>query len=407
MPAPNEAAEQAAHVWKQLDAMYAKSPKDYKTFISDLHREAEDLGIDNPLQPAVRGRLLIKSAEPASRGGSSSSSSSTASSPQKRRQSQRRWYVNVCESARVKPAKDATGAVSVVMSRARTGTEEDDGSPYDVYDAVVNPAIIREARADATFRADLIKLALECVEESFGVTLDRAGTTVTNDVYKGLYGWDDARGRPLKHGVQVPPETLGGLAAGPRSSLMTPQSLLARVRGSRGNSNSESESDDDGNSDPASKSKALPHKSPRLRVREREGVAPVGAIQDLDQSPKSHDSKASGLAPAREPDAAVMPIPMLNEPKHVEGQCGDGSWVLEVQLCKGTTASDIAATIISHPALKLEIKTRTCKLSRPIPADADATRARARFLAHCCVLQIRVPPVDARLSKLDISNIVI
>ncbi|KAI8592167.1 pre-RNA processing PIH1/Nop17-domain-containing protein [Geranomyces variabilis] len=370
MPAPNEAADQAAHVWKQLDAMYAKSPKDYKTFISALHREAEDLGIDNPLERIVRGRFCIKSAY----------------QPPTRQGQQRRWYVNLCESARVKPAKDAQGDVSVVMSKARTGVEEDDSSPYDVYDAVVNPAIIREAHSDTKFRTDLIELALGCVEESFGVKLDRTGIKITNDLYKGLYGWDDARGRPLKQGVEPaqPPDPFG--TAPKTTTTMTPQSLLARVRGN----GSDNDGDDDDEGDSISRDAS---REALLRVPRKNVLAPAaGAIQDLATiTPYDGDDDS---------DADTTAV----EPRHVEGRRDDGSWVLEVQLPARTTASHIEATVLYQPppstnsssksSSTISIKTQSCRLTRSIPTDANATLARARFLARCSVLQISVPPRD-------------
>ncbi|KAJ3180725.1 PIH1 domain-containing protein 2 [Geranomyces variabilis] len=365
MHAPNEAADQAAHVWKQLDAMYAKSPKDYKSFISKLHREAEDLGIDNPLERVVRGRFCIQSAE-------------------RKGRSSWRWFVNLCESARVKPPKDAQGAVSVVMSKARTGVEDDDdGSPYDVYDAVVNPSIIRDAQADAKFRADLIELALGCVEESFGVKLDRAGIKITKDTYKGLYGWDDVRGRPLKHGVESaqPPDPFGS-ATTPATTMLTPQSLLARFRGSN--------SDSDSDNDEGDKTSRAASRIPLLRVPPRENaVAPAaGAIQDLNKLTPHDDGDD------KDPAVAV-------EPRHVEGRSDDGSWVLEVQLPNSTTAIDIHATVLSRPpsssasSSTISMKTQSCRLTRSIPADTDAALARARFLARCSVLQIMVPRQDA------------
>ncbi|KAJ3156403.1 hypothetical protein HDU89_004185 [Geranomyces variabilis] len=370
MPAPNEAADQAAHVWKQLDAMYAKSPKDYKTFISALHREAEDLGIDNPLERVVRGRFCIKSAH----------------QPPTQQAQQRRWYVNLCESARVKPAKDAQGAVSVVMSKARTGVEEDGSSPYDVYDAVVNPAIIREAHSDKKSRTDLIELALGCVEECFGVKLDRTGMKITNDVYKGLYGWDDARGRPLKQGVEPaqPPDPFG--TAPKTTTTMTPQSLLARVRGS-GSDNDDDDEEGDRISRDASR-------EPLLRVPRKNVVAPAaGAIQDLAKiTPYDGDDDS---------DADTIAV----EPRHVEGRRDDRSWVLEVQLPARTTASRIEATVLYQPppssksssesSPTISIETQLCRLTHSIPTDTDATLASARFLARCSVLQISVPPRDA------------
>ncbi|KAJ3182162.1 Protein kintoun [Gaertneriomyces sp. JEL0708] len=162
------------HLWSKLDDMYAKDPESYKSFMENIKADAvKDAKSDS--NQHIQGVYAIECK------GTEVNSTTL-------------HYVNVCKSDKIKePWVD--GRVTIVVSKARKSTNPD-GTPYNVYDAVVHTDVICKAKSERAFAEQLKELALGCIEESFTVCLDRTTVRVLLGVYKAPYGWD-SYGRPI------------------------------------------------------------------------------------------------------------------------------------------------------------------------------------------------------------------
>ncbi|TPX55350.1 hypothetical protein PhCBS80983_g05398 [Powellomyces hirtus] len=368
--AANEVAEQASHMWKQLDAMYAKSPDEYRDFMSKLNDEAESQGIVNPLfsttaKPRpVRGKYCLRCAGTKVKGSNV-------------------HYINVCESTNIKKAR-VEDRVTVVVSKARRDKEED-GTPYNVYDAVVHTSIITQALQTPHFKRDLLELAIGCIEESFKISLNRTGMKVTTDTYKGGYGWD-AYGRALD--VAVNPDDKS--VAAETISKMTTTSLLTRIQAEGDEEKTVGSKEDSARKEEQLPNLIMPTNAPPPTQQKK------GLIQELDGVParKTGTAQHSGLkqkqlsANLDRNDEDVGPP--RRQPQS-ETTRKDGVWVLETRLPGVNSAADILAELAIS---SITVLTREFRLVANIPGDAIADAATCRYYPKFHVLQIACPTRD-------------
>ncbi|KAJ3020881.1 hypothetical protein HKX48_009563 [Thoreauomyces humboldtii] len=340
--------ENAGNMWKALDDMYTKNPEEYKEFMEKIGKEAIKEGL-HPLSNERRSRPVRGAYRLACQGTKKKGTST--------------HFVNLCESDNITQPR-VEDRITVVVSKARfskgdgelaLGPVESarnpnsklpappDGMAYHVYDAVVHNSIIKEARADASFRGNLIELAVGCIEESFEVTINRKGTLrqvvhvmplviftykasspsstdiqITEDAYKDPYGWDDD-GRPLD---KAPPPKHAAPTAVPLDiPNMTPGALLSQLHTETSATAAESTSGNEEDTE-----------LPNLVLPNRSAPPRQGAILELkpDGKPKMApsreilDGRGKSQITASEQSRQTEPV--------YKSACKNGMWVVEVHL---------------------------------------------------------------------------
>ncbi|KAI9209010.1 uncharacterized protein BJ171DRAFT_173188 [Polychytrium aggregatum] len=135
----------------------------------------------------------------------------------------RRYYINVGRSRLIDPPKSKSDSVSVVMSNARIGIDDDD-MPFWAYDVIVHPKVFGYYRDDAKYQSDLKSLIFDCVHETHGIKLPPGEATTIENMYKGPFAWTET-GQPK----EFKPQPDASLDTDPLATL-APSDLLKQLR---------------------------------------------------------------------------------------------------------------------------------------------------------------------------------
>ncbi|KAJ3238695.1 PIH1 domain-containing protein 2 [Chytriomyces hyalinus] len=168
----DELRQKGSKVWKHLDALAASDPQAYQQFIKSVTEQAQNPQATSHIKPG----FCVQTTE-------STDASSLA----------RTFFVNIAQTEKIpSPPADDPLNIPVCISEIRTC----DDKRSKVVDAVVNSKVIEKCSKDSFFKSDLINLAMDCVKETHSVTLVKRTNKITDNDYKGPFGWD-AKGQPL------------------------------------------------------------------------------------------------------------------------------------------------------------------------------------------------------------------
>ncbi|KAJ3232874.1 PIH1 domain-containing protein 2 [Chytriomyces hyalinus] len=168
----DELMQKGSKVWKHLDALAASDPQAYQQFIKSVTEQAQNPQSTSHIKPG----FFVQTTE-------STDASSLA----------RTFFVNIAQTEKIpSPPADDPLNIPVCISEIRTC----DDKRSKVVDAVVNSKVIEKCSKDSFFKSDLINLAMDCIKETHSVTLVKRTNKITDNEYKGPFGWD-AKGQPL------------------------------------------------------------------------------------------------------------------------------------------------------------------------------------------------------------------
>ncbi|KAJ3037507.1 hypothetical protein HDV00_001620 [Rhizophlyctis rosea] len=279
---PKTLLRQSQQLWKTLDHLAAKSPKDYQSLLQSIQQSAT-----LPQTRIATPAYAVKCTGTPKHG-------------------TKTHWINLCSSKAVKGVGGDDGSVPVVMGKIRVGRDKDD-SLFITHDAVFSEDVVKKCRSDAFYLDQVIDLAVECVEETVGIELDKRGRTIKPSLYMGPYGWD-AKGQPVESSIP-PPVGSGNVQGQALDQLnMTPEELLKRVR--------DLEVDD---GQDVGEADIVIGKAPLKKEEGRKLIVEVGGEEGEEERREGEEavvalSESNETHPSSIPLANTPPPPTLNPP---------------------------------------------------------------------------------------------
>ncbi|KAJ3050411.1 hypothetical protein HK097_008628 [Rhizophlyctis rosea] len=390
---PKDFLRKSQNLWTTLDYLSQKSPKDYANLLQTLQQTAK-----LPARPVANPSYAIKCLGTPNNGS-------------------RTHWINLCSSKGVKEVEGDGLTIPVVLGKMRVGRDEDD-SIFTAYDAVFARSVTKKCQTDAFYLDQVIDLAVGCVEETFGVKIEKRGRTIKPAIYMGVYGWT-AKGEPIE--ILAPPPKGSGKVQGRRAEElglnMTPDEVLKMVRALQ-----KGEEDGDVDGDivilPFEKGKNGADEGGRSGNKEvKKGplIVEIGKYEDAVQelvewarpgigelrddsrrtSAEPYAQRGAGgdkvpLAPARESQQAEAPVAISCVPHHTVKRT-EHQLIVEVELPGIASQNEIDLSNPTTTQLNLTAGPHDLSLDLSDLKDVDFDQVKAMFLKKKQTLKLKYP----------------
>ncbi|XP_042538685.1 PIH1 domain-containing protein 2 [Dipodomys spectabilis] len=137
---------QLTQFWNLLDDLAENDPECYKNFIQQELKEGKELSAGPEPQLCLRTRIL--------------------------KPKEKLLYINLCQWKRIPAPQSATHPVPISVGRPEDISEASDA--YTVINVAYNPGVLQEAEEDQVQKDQLIRMAMECIEQRFEITLSHS-----------------------------------------------------------------------------------------------------------------------------------------------------------------------------------------------------------------------------------------
>uniref|UniRef100_A0A8C6R6M9 PIH1 domain containing 2 n=2 Tax=Nannospalax galili TaxID=1026970 RepID=A0A8C6R6M9_NANGA len=132
--------------WNLLDDLAESDPERYKNFIQQELKDGKQLCVKPKPYLCVETKIL--------------------------KPKEKTIFINLCQWERIPAPQSTTHPVPISVGRPQDFSQASDA--YTVIDVAYNPGILQAAEKDQKIKDQLIKMAMQCIEERLGVTLSHS-----------------------------------------------------------------------------------------------------------------------------------------------------------------------------------------------------------------------------------------
>ncbi|XP_048199803.1 PIH1 domain-containing protein 2 [Perognathus longimembris pacificus] len=137
---------QLTQFWNLLDDLAENDPERYKSFIQQELKEGKELSAGPEPQFCLQTRIL--------------------------KPTKKLLYINLCQWKRVPAPQSAAHPVPIRVGRPEDISETSDA--YTVISVAYNPEVLHGAEEDQVRKDQLIRMAMECIEQRFQISLSHS-----------------------------------------------------------------------------------------------------------------------------------------------------------------------------------------------------------------------------------------